>query len=383
MPSAIETFSIHASEAELAELAERLHRTRWPDAELVADGSQGVQQAWMRAICEYWRDGYDWRAREARLNQWPQYRTEVDGLRIHFLHVPSPEPNATPLLMTHGWPGSIVEFHKVLGPLTDPRAHGGDPDDAFEVICPSLPGYGFSDKPRETGWGVERIAGAWAALMARLGHRRYLAQGGDWGSMVTTALSKRDPEHCAGIHLNMAIAPPVREDLAELSAAEKAALATMDHYRKYESAYGKQQATRPQTLAYGLTDSPVGQAAWILEKFWTWVDHGGHGPEAVLSRDELLDNVMLYWLPAAAASSARLYWESFMDFDREPVTAPTALSIFPGELFRPSRRWAQRRYCDLRYFNETERGGHFAAFEQPDIFVREVRDGLRAMRSPQ
>ncbi|MHA7833766.1 MAG: epoxide hydrolase family protein [Algiphilus sp.] len=383
MSSAIESFSIHASDAALADLAERLHRTRWPDAERVADGSQGVQQAWIRAICEYWRDGYDWRAREARLNQWPQYRTEVDGLRIHFLHVPSPEPDATPLLMTHGWPGSIVEFHKVLGPLTDPRAHGGDPGDAFEVICPSLPGYGFSDKPRETGWGVERIAGAWAELMARLGHRRYLAQGGDWGSMVTTALSKRDPEHCAGIHLNMAIAPPAREDLAELSASEEAALATMDHYRKHESAYGKQQATRPQTLAYGLTDSPVGQAAWILEKFWTWVDHGGEGPEAVLSRDELLDNVMLYWLPATAASSARLYWESFMDFDREAVMAPTALSIFPGELFRPSRRWAQRRYRDLRYFNETERGGHFAAFEQPEIFVREVRDGLRDMRGPQ
>jgi len=380
MSAAVEAFAIHASDAELADLAERLQRTRWPEAELVSDGSQGVQTAWMREICTYWLHEYDWRAREARLNAWPHFRTEIDGLGIHFIHIRSPEPNAMPLLLTHGWPGSVVEFLKVLGPLSDPRAHGGDPADAFDIICPSLPGYGFSDKPRQTGWSVERIARAWATLMARLGYPRYLAQGGDWGSMVTTALSKQDPEHCAGIHLNMAIATPTREDMADLSTREQAALETMAHYRKYESAYGKQQATRPQTLSYGLTDSPVGQAAWILEKFWTWVDHGGQGPEAVLGRDELLDNVMLYWLPATAASSARLYWESFMDFDREPVSAPCALSIFPGELFRPSQRWAERRYQDLRYFNEPERGGHFAAFEQPERFVQEVRAGFRTMR---
>lgn len=379
MSAPIEAFAVHATDAELEDLAERLRRTRWPEAEPVDDGAQGVQLAWLRAICEYWSSHYDWRAREARLNAWPQFRTEIDGLGIHFIHVRSPEPHARPLLLTHGWPGSVVEFLKVLGPLSDPRAHGGDPADAFDVVCPSLPGYGFSDKPQSTGWGVERIARAWADLMARLGHSRYLAQGGDWGSMVTTALSRQDPEHCAGIHLNMAIAPPSKEDLAQLTASEQAALDTMANYRKYEAGYGKQQATRPQTLAYGLTDSPVGQAAWILEKFWTWTDHGGQGPEAILSRDELLDNVMLYWLPATAASSARLYWESFMDFDRDAVFAPTALSIFPGELFRPSQRWAERRYQDLRYFNAPERGGHFAAFEQPELFVREVRAGLRGM----
>lgn len=380
MSAPIEAFSVHATDAELEDLAERLRRTRWPEAEPVDDRSQGVQLAWLRDICDYWSRHYDWRAREVRLNAWPQFRTEIDGLGIHFIHVRSPEPLARPLLLTHGWPGSVVEFLKVLGPLSDPRAHGGDPADAFDIVCPSLPGYGFSDKPHTTGWGVERIARAWADLMARLGYARYLAQGGDWGSMVTTALSKQDPEHCAGIHLNMAIAPPSKEDLAQLTASEQAALDTMANYRKYEAGYGKQQATRPQTLAYGLTDSPVGQAAWILEKFWTWTDHGGQGPEAILSRDELLDNVMLYWLPATAASSARLYWESFMDFDRDAVTAPAALSIFPGELFRPSQRWAERRYRDLRYFNAPERGGHFAAFEQPESFVREVRAGLRGMR---
>lgn len=380
MKPSIEPFAIHVANAALDDLVARLKRTRWPEAEPVDDGSQGVPLAWMQELCAHWLERYDWRSREARINAWPQFRTEIDGLGIHFLHARSPESNATPLLMTHGWPGSIVEFLKVLGPLTDPRAHGGDPADAFEVICPSLPGYGFSDKPSETGWSVERIARAWAQLMARLGHERYLAQGGDWGSMVTTALAKLDPERCAGIHLNMALATPTREDMAQLTEEERAALAGMEHYRKHDSGYAKLQATRPQTLGYGLTDSPVGQAAWILEKFWSWVDHDGSGPDAVISRDELLDNVMLYWLPATAASSARLYWESLGNFDREPVSAPTAISVFPGEIFRPSRRWVERRYLDLRYFNEPERGGHFAAFEQPEFFVRELRAAFAGMR---
>lgn len=373
-------YSIRVADAALADLTERLQRTRWPEAAPVADGSQGVPLAWMQAMCEHWLQRYDWRACEQRINAWPQFRTEIDGLGIHFLHARSPEPGATPLLLTHGWPGSVVEFLDVLGPLTDPRAHGGNAADAFEVVCPSLPGYGFSDKPAETGWSVERIARAWAQLMARLGYSRYLAQGGDWGAMVTTALSKRDPEHCAGIHLNMVLAMPTQKDMAQLTERERVALARMEQYRRHDSGYAKLQGTRPQTLGYALADSPVGQAAWILEKFWGWVDHDGSGPGAVISRDALLDNVMLYWLPAAAASSARLYWESLRDFDREPVTAPTAVSVFPGEIFRPSRRWVERRYRDLRYFNEPERGGHFAAFEQPARFVQELRAGLRGMR---
>lgn len=380
MDTLMTPYSIRVADAALADLTERLQRTRWPEAAPVADGSQGVPLAWMQAMCEHWLQRYDWRACEQRINAWPQFRTEIDGLGIHFLHARSPEPGATPLLLTHGWPGSVVEFLDVLGPLTDPRAHGGNAADAFEVVCPSLPGYGFSDKPAETGWSVERIARAWAQLMARLGYSRYLAQGGDWGAMVTTALSKRDPEHCAGIHLNMVLAMPTQKDMAQLTERERVALARMAQYRRHDSGYAKLQGTRPQTLGYALADSPVGQAAWILEKFWGWVDHDGSGPDAVISRDALLDNVMLYWLPAAAASSARLYWESLRDFDREPVTAPTAVSVFPGEIFRPSRRWVEQRYRDLRYFNEPERGGHFAAFEQPARFVQELRAGLRGMR---
>ena len=239
-------YSIRVADAALADLTERLQRTRWPEAAPVADGSQGVPLAWMQAMCEHWLQRYDWRACEQRINAWPQFRTEIDGLGIHFLHARSPEPGATPLLLTHGWPGSVVEFLDVLGPLTDPRAHGGNAADAFEVVCPSLPGYGFSDKPAETGWSVERIARAWAQLMARLGYSRYLAQGGDWGAMVTTALSKRDPEHCAGIHLNMVLAMPTQKDMAQLTERERVALARMEQYRRHDSGYAKLQGTRPQ-----------------------------------------------------------------------------------------------------------------------------------------
>ena len=379
MSAQIEPFRIAASEEQLTDLAERLARTRWPDPETVDDTSQGVPLAWLRDLVAYWADGYDWREREQRLNAWPQFRTEIDGLGVHFVHARSPEPDATPLVITHGWPGSVAEFTKVLGPLTDPHAHGGDPSDAFEVICPSLPGYGFSDKPAEAGWGVERIARSWAQLMARLGHDRYFAQGGDWGSMVTTELAQSDPDHCAGIHLNMAIALPAEEHMADLTPAEQGALEGMDHYQKWDSGYSKQQSTRPQTLGYGLVDSPVGQAAWILEKFWAWTDHDGD-PAKLLSRDELLDNVMLYWLPGTGASSARLYWESFTAQSFDPVSAPVGISVFPKEIFRTSRRWAERRYTDLRYFNEPDKGGHFAAFEQPERFVEEVRAAFRTMR---
>jgi epoxide hydrolase len=331
----------------------------------------------VQELCGYWADGYDWRAREAALNRFDQFRTEVDGLGLHFLHVRSPHEGALPLLISHGWPGSIVEFHKVIEPLTDPTAHGGDASDAFHVVAPSLPGYGFSDKPATTGWGVPRIADAFAALMARLGYERYGAQGGDWGAMVTASIGHRDAAHLAGIHLNMPIVIPTTTE--DLSPQEQGALDGMTHYQTWEAGYSTQQATRPQTVGYGLVDSPAGQAAWIVEKFWAWTDCDGH-PEHVLTRDELLDNVMLYWVPATGASSARLYWESFRDIDFTEITVPVGCSIFPKEIFRTSRRWAEGRFKDLRFWSEPEKGGHFAAFEQPERFVQDVRECFRSMR---
>jgi pimeloyl-ACP methyl ester carboxylesterase len=376
---AIEPFRIAASDADLDDLRRRLRATRWPEREVVDDWSQGIPLGYVQDVCAYWAEKYDWRERERRLNQWPQFRTQVDGLGIHFLHARSPHANALPLVMTHGWPGSIVEFQKALGPLVDPPAHGGDARDAFHVVCPSLPGYGFSDKPTRSGWNVDRIGRAHAALMARLGYGRYVAQGGDWGAIVTTATGLQDREHCAAIHLNMVIAPPDPATMGDLTEREKGALAGMQHYGDWDSGYSKQQSTRPQTVGYGLTDSPAGQAAWILEKFWSWTDSNGH-PENVLSRDELIDNLMLYWLPRNAASSARLYWESFRQPSLSEVPVPTGCSIFPKEIFRASRRWAEKRFTKLIHWNELEKGGHFAAFEQPAIFVKEVRDCFRKVR---
>jgi pimeloyl-ACP methyl ester carboxylesterase len=375
----IQPFRIEVSDAELDDLKERLRRTRWPEAEPVDDWSQGIPLAYVQELCAYWAEKYDWRASEARLNSFPQFRTELDGLGIHFIHVRSPHENALPLIITHGWPGSVVEFHKVIGPLTDPTAHGGDAADAFHVVCPSLPGYGFSDKPTKPGWGVPKIGETWASLMARLGYNRYVAQGGDWGAMVTTAIGLQDTDHCAGIHINMPIVGPDPETMQNLTEPEKSALASMQHYQQWDSGYSKQQSTRPQTVGYGLVDSPAAQAAWIVEKFWSWTDNDGH-PEDALTRDELLDNVMLYWLPAAGASSARLYWESFNQMSMDPVKVPTGCSIFPKEIFRTSRRWAEKRFVDLVHWNELDKGGHFAAFEQPETFVDELRTCFQHMR---
>jgi pimeloyl-ACP methyl ester carboxylesterase len=379
MPPAIQPYQIAASEAALDDLKRRLRATRWPERETVDDWSQGIPLAYVQDVCGYWAEKYDWRAREARLNRFPQFRTELDGLGIHFVHVRSPHADALPLVITHGWPGSIVEFQKVIEPLTNPTAHGGEARDAFHVVCPSLPGYGFSDKPRQKGWTTQRIAKTWAALMERLGYARYVAQGGDWGAMVTTWVGVEDPTHCAAIHLNMPIAPPDPATMSDLTEAEKSALAGMQHYQEWDSGYSKQQSTRPQTVGYGLVDSPAGQAAWILEKFWAWTDCNGH-PENVLSRDELLDNVMLYWLPAAAASSARLYWESFRTLSLDPVKVPVGCSIFPKEIFRTSKRWAEKRFEKLIHFAELPKGGHFAAFEQPELYVSEVRACFRKVR---
>jgi pimeloyl-ACP methyl ester carboxylesterase len=379
MSESITPFTIAVPEEQLDDLRRRLHSTRWPEAETVDDWSQGIPLAYVQELCRYWADDYDWRATEARLNAFPQFRTTIDGLGIHFLHVRSPEPNAMPLVMTHGWPGSIVEFHKVIGPLSDPAAHGGDPADAFHVVCPSLPGYGFSDKPTRTGWGVEKTATAWAELMARLGYGRYVAQGGDWGSAVTVNIGRQDVEHLAGIHLNMVSVGPDKTTLDDLTEREKGALASMDHYQRWDSGYSKQQSTRPQTLGYALVDSPAGQCAWIVEKFWAWTDCDGH-PENALTRDEMLDNVMLYWLPATGASSGRMYWESFAGGSRDPVTVPTGCSVFPHEIFRPSRRWAERRFTNIVSWDELDKGGHFAAFEQPEVFVDQVRGFTRLVR---
>ena len=378
MSDQIVPFRIAATNEQLEDLKRRLRATRWPERECVDDWTQGLPLAYAQEVASYWLEKYDWRAREALLNRFLQFKTEIDGLGIHFIHVRSPHADAMPLVVTHGWPGSIVEFHKVIEPLTNPTAHGGDSADAFHVVCPSLPGYGFSDKPTRKGWNVQRIARAWSELMPRLGYRRYAAQGGDWGAAVTTCIGIQDQVNCVGIHLNMPIARPdsATKDLTE---KEKSAIAAMQHYNDWDSGYSKQQSTRPQTLGYALSDSPVGQMAWILEKFWSWTDCDGH-PENVLTRDELIDNVMLYWLPGTAGSSARLYWESFRSFPTDPVAVPTGCSIFPKEISRTSRRWAEKRYAKLVYFNELEKGGHFAAFEQPEAFVREVRACFRQIR---
>ncbi len=380
MTIAIEPFSISVADNVLDDLRSRLRNTRWPETELVGDWSQGMPLTWIQEICRYWAEDYDWRRREALLNRFAQFKTDIDGLSVHFLHVRSPHPQAMPLIITHGWPGSIVEFAKVIEPLTHPTAFGGEAADAFHVVCPSLPGFGFSAKPPTAGWGVDRIALAWASLMDRLGYQRYGAQGGDWGSAVTTALGAQDSEHCAGIHITLAMA--VRPNVDGQPTLEEArALKGAKYYADWDSGYSKQQSTRPQTLGYGLTDSPSGQAAWILEKFWAWTDCDGD-PLNILGRDELLDNVMLYWVTATAASSARLYWESFGPGRRtaRTVTIPTGVAVFPKEIVAPVRRWMEPSYTDIRHWSEMPKGGHFAAFEQPELFVADVRKFFRTLR---
>lgn len=386
MSNEVIPYRIEVDSAELADLRVRLERTRWPEKETVADWSQGVPLAYLRELCDYWAHAYDWRATEARLNAVPQFRTRIDGLWVHFLHARSAEPGAVPLLMTHGWPGSVVEFLKVIGPLTNPAAHGGDAGDAFHVVCPSLPGYGFSERPASPGWTVQRIARAWAELMRRLGYASYLAQGSDWGTTISTLLGQGDADHVLGIHLMPPLAPPDPSTLDALTEQESDALTTLERAAEWESGYSQEHATRPQTIGYALVDSPSALAAWVVEKFRAWTDCDGH-PENVLTRDEILDNLMLYWLPAAGASSARLYWESIRQVNawitgrlEDSVSVPTGCSIFPKEIQRPSRRWAARRFRDIRYWSEPPRGGHFAAFEQPELFVNEVRSFARTLR---
>lgn len=373
--SAIRPFILDVPQQELDDLKARIDLTRWPEQEPVSDWSQGTPLAVLQELIAYWRNDYDWRRCEVRLNALGQFITEIDGLDIHFLHVRSARADAMPLVMTHGWPGSVIEFMGVIEDLTNPA----DPEaPAFHLVIPSLPGYGFSGKPTVTGWGVEKIGRAWGELMSRLGYDKWFAQGGDWGSVVTTAIGVQQVPGCIGIHLNMPIARPTEEDLANPSPAELKALGALKHYQDWDSGYSKQQSTRPQTVGYGLVDSPAGLAGWILEKIWAWTDNQG-SPWDALSRDQVLDNIMLYWLPRNGASSARLYWESFGSFAAQEIVIPVAASAFPREVLPTPRKWAERNYRNLVHWGEVEHGGHFAAWEQPHDFIRELRISFAQM----
>jgi pimeloyl-ACP methyl ester carboxylesterase len=371
----VEPFLPIFDQADIDDLKARLKLTRLPEAETVGDWDQGIPLEYVHDLLIYWQTGYDWNRCTDILKPYPQFRAEIDGLKIHFLHVKSPRADAKPLIMTHGWPGSVLEFVDVIKPLTEPD----DPaQPAFHLVIPSLPGFAFSGKPAEAGWSVDKTADAWDQLMRALGYDRYFAQGGDWGAAVTMAIGMQNKGGCAGIHVNMPTARPPSEMLASPTAYEAESLARLDWYRTKDNGYAIIQATRPQTIGYGLTDSPVGQMAWIVEKFHGWSDCDGH-PENVFSKDQLLDTVMLYWMTASAASSARLYWHSFLNQNMDSISVPTGCSIFPKELFRLSRRWAETRFTDIRYWNQLDKGGHFAAMEQPVLFIAELRNCFGAM----
>jgi pimeloyl-ACP methyl ester carboxylesterase len=377
--SAIRSFTLAVPQAQLDDLDRRLDMTRWPERETVNDWSQGTPLGVLQELVNYWRDGYDWRRCEAQLNGLGQSVTEIDGLDIHFLHVRSPHENALPLLITHGWPGSVVEFLRVIGQLTDPVAHGGRVEDAFHLVAPSLPGYGFSARPAVTGWNIERIARAWAELMRRLGYGRWVAQGGDWGAFVTNKIGEQAPEGCTGIHVNMPMARRTKAAREDPTEADRRAIERMDFYNQWDSGYSKQQATRPQSLGYGLVDSPVALAGWIYEKLQVWSDNPGDAWD-ILGRDAVLDNIMLYWLTGTGASSARLYWESFGGGNDGVIVLPAGASAFPKDIMPVPRSWMEQRYANMVYWNELDRGGHFAAWEQPGLFVDELRKCFALMR---
>jgi pimeloyl-ACP methyl ester carboxylesterase len=380
MSEAIIPFTVAIPQAALDDLGERLDLARWPEAETVDDWSQGVPLAVLQPLVEYWRNGYDWRRCEARLNSLPQFMTEIDGLDIHFIHLRSVHEHATPLLLTHGWPGSVLEFIEAIPRLVDPEAHGGTAADAFHVVIPSLPGYGFSAKPEQTGWGLERTARAWGTLMARLGYDRWFAQGGDWGSVMTMTIGQLGITGCAGIHVNLLSAPPPERALTEPTPEEAHALERSRFYSEHDSGYALQQRTRPQTVGYGLVDSPVGLAAWILEKIYAWTDNAG-SPFDALSQDQVLDEITLYWLTATGASSARMYWEALGSaMAKREVAVPMGYSLFPREIFPSPVEWVRAAWPRLVYANKVEKGGHFAAWEQPELFVDELRAAFAAMR---
>jgi pimeloyl-ACP methyl ester carboxylesterase len=359
---------IEITDAEIEDLRRRLRQTRWPDAETVADWSQGVPLAYQRELVEYWEREYDMRRLPRRLNRFPNFKTDVDGLGIHYIHVQSAKADARPVIMTHGWPGSVVEFLEVIEPLSQD----------FHLVVPSLPGYGWSDKPTAAGTDIERIGRLWDALMHQLGYHRYYAQGGDWGALVTCAMSQQQPEGLAGVHVNLLRCDrAVLEQLEDRTAAEQQQLDKLDRFRDHGSGYAQQQATRPQTLGYGLADSPAGQLAWVIEKFHGWTDNRGW-PEDAISRDALLDNVMVYWLTNTAASSARLYWENQVR-SFGPIPGPLAYSRFPQEIVTASERFLKTRVENLTYYGEPAAGGHIAAFEQPELFVEEFKAGIGSL----
>jgi len=385
----IRPFRVNVPQEALDDLRRRIAAARWPDQETVDDRSQGVQLATMKELVRYWQTDYDWRKAEARLNALPQFMTTIDGVDIHFIHVRSKHPNALPLIMTHGWPGSVFELLKTIGPLTDPTKYGGRAEDAFDLVLPSMPGYGFSGRPKVTGWNPERMARAWAELMKRLGYKRYVAQGGDWGSVIADKMAKQAPQGLLGIHVNMpaTVPPEVAKILAsggpapaELSPEEKIAFDGMEALYKKGSGYALMMVTRPQTLGYSLSDSPVGLAAWFYDKFADWTDTGGN-PERALTRDEMLDDITLYWFTNTGTSGARLYWENNANnFNAVDTSIPAAITVFPGEIYRAPRSWAERAYRKLIYYNKLAKGGHFAAWEQPQLFSEELRKAFRSLR---
>ena len=378
MTDLLSPFIIATPQAALDDLRARLENTRWPDEIQGNDWRYGTDLAYLKGLCESWKS-FDWRAVEARLNAWPQLTTTIDGQRVHAIHAPSPEPNALPLIITHGWPGSVAEFLDVIDPLRDPRRHGGDPADAFHIVAPSIPGYGWSGPTSEAGWDVRRVAQAWKVLMARLGYARYGAQGGDWGSMISSQLAVLDPEHMVGLHLNMVLGIP---DDTPLSDTEQADMASTTEFTQTGSAYQQIQGKNPQTLGYGLSDSPAGLAGWIVEKFHHWTHHPDGDLETAVTREQLLANLTIYWVTETINSSTRLYFESqatrrFPPFDR--VEVPTGCAVFPGEIIRMPQTWARNLY-NVTHYRRYDRGGHFAALEEPDLFINDVRDFFRTVR---
>ena len=390
--TAIRPFRVNVPEADLTDLRRRISATRWPEQETVTDESQGVQLATLQKLAHYWATEYDWRRCEARLNALPQFITEIDGLDIHFIHVRSKHKNALPLIVTHGWPGSIIEQLKIIGPLTDPTAFGGRAEDAFDVVIPSMPGYGFSEKPTTTGWDATRIARAWTVLMKRLGYTRFVAQGGDWGALIVDLMGVQATPELLGIHTNMAGAVPDNIDKAAytgapppsgLSADEQHAYDQLAFFYQHGLAFAQEMGNRPQTL-YGIEDSPIGLASWILDhdaRSYALITRIFAGQEEGLTRDDILDNITLYWLSNTAVSSARLYWENKLGFfSPKHVAIPVAVSVFPDEIYAAPRSWAEGAYPKLIHYNKLDKGGHFAAWEQPQLFSEEVRAGFRPLR---
>ena len=390
-PEDVRPFRIDISDTAIAAMRRRIADTRWPDAQPVGDDSQGVRLARMRALLKYWGGAYDWRKIETRLNALPMFVTRIDGLDIQFIHVRSRHDNALPMILTHGWPGSVLEFMKVIAPLTDPTAHGSRAEDAFHLVIPSIPGFGFSQKPNAPGWGSDHIGRVWSVLMRRLGYERYVSQGGDCGSVISQRMALQKVPGLVAIHLNMPAVVPadIARTLAAgdpppagLSAKERGAFDQLATFYRDNAAYAAMMNTRPQTIGYALVDSPVGMAAWMYEKIAEWTYSGGD-PERVLSRDEILDDFSLYWLTGTGASAARIYWEDHSNnFNaRGVIDLPVAVSVFPGEIFRAPQSWVRRCYTNLFYFHEASNGGHFAAWEQPGIFADEIRAAFGSVRS--